>query len=114
MAESFNDGGHAGSSPKPAEPDDPFLLTPASTAGDASLMLDAIIEEFAAQGWAAGRIEALFQDPFYSAPAALCAQFGLADVRVRIADAVARRSTIRIRMSETTGDSGTQPAPFAV
>jgi len=99
---------------KPVEPDDPFQLTPASTAGDASFMLDAIIEEFAAQGWPAGRIESLFKDQFYTTTATLCTRFGLPDIQRRIAEAMARRSAVRTRVSEVPPDPGSHPAPFAV
>lgn len=109
-----NSGGSTLPPPKPAEPNDPFQLTPASAAGDASFMLDAIIEEFAAQGWPASRIESLFKDQFYTTTASLCTRFGLPDVQRRIAEAVARRSAVRTRVNEIPPGPGSHPTPFAV
>ena len=62
---------------KECEPDDPMELHAHAVSGDATLMLDQLIEEFARMGWDAGRIESLFQDPFYQAMHDLKLKFGL-------------------------------------
>lgn len=81
---------------KECEPDDPMECHARSVPGDASLMLEQLIEEFARMGWDAGRIECLFQDPFYLATYDLRLRFGLDVVRARIAAVLSRHGVLRI------------------
>lgn len=81
---------------KECEPDDPMELHAHAVIGDAALMLDQLIEEFARMGWDAGRIECLFQDPFYQAMHDLRLKFGLEAIRVRIAAVLARHGVLRV------------------
>lgn len=81
---------------KECEPDDPMELHAHAVSGDAALMLDQLIEEFARMGWDAVRIEYLFQDPFYQAMHDLRLKFGLEVVRGRIAAVLGRHGVLRV------------------
>lgn len=81
---------------KECEPDDPMELHAHAVSGDAALMLDQLIEEFARMGWDTNRIESLFQDPFYQAMHGLKLKFGLEMIRERIAAVIGRHGVLRV------------------
>lgn len=81
---------------KECDPDDPMELHAHAVPGDAGLMLDQLIEEFARMGWDAVRIEYLFQDPFYQAMHDLKLKFGLDAIRARITAVLSRHGVLRV------------------
>jgi hypothetical protein len=88
-----------------AEPEDPLELVAAPAAGDPAVMLDGLIQEFAAMGWDAGRLLGLFRSPAYPLLNLLWEHYGEQRVRRRVEALVGSWGAVRVR-EVVAGDPG--------
>lgn len=86
--------------PRAYEPDDPMVLQGTEVGGDCRVMLDSIIEEYAMMGWDAGKIEKLFDLPFFRATHGLMVQMGKDAIRRRIREVLGRVGVLRFDSKE--------------
>ncbi len=70
--------------PKHSDPDDPMRVKVGLAEGDPHLMLDGLIEEYAAMGWDANQIAEIFESPFFLATHGLTQLFGPEVIHRRI------------------------------
>ncbi len=85
---------------RPVEPADPMELNAEGAPGDAWVMLDVIVEEYARMGWSAEKMMELFTDPFFQATSGLTRMFGEEAVRNRVTETLARCGVLRVRITE--------------
>ncbi|MCC6491416.1 MAG: hypothetical protein IT424_00155 [Pirellulales bacterium] len=82
-------------------PDDPLELQGFEMAGDARLMLQLLVEEYARMGFDARQITDLALDANYQAFHGLRRAFGDDALRSRIAEIVSRCGVVRVTARET-------------
>lgn len=86
-------------------PADPMEMTAVEIPGDANLMLQLLVEEYARIGWGLDDLMRLARDPNYTAFYGLLQLFGEDEVRSRISHILSRCGVMRFTASEA------QPAP---
>jgi hypothetical protein len=96
---------------RPAEPDDPWTLNATAVGGDPEVMLGCLVQEYAALGWSAREILALFRDPFYPALHALRDFYGEEVLRERVAALVGQSAGFHFQVTvrETPEPAESEP-----
>jgi hypothetical protein len=89
------------------EADDPMELVATTITGDASAMLECIVQEFAWMGWDEEKLMELFHSSAYPVLVQLRESFGEEVVRRQIRNILARQGTFRVR---ETIDEATEAA----
>jgi hypothetical protein len=82
-------------------PDDPMEMHGFEVPGDADLMLQMIVEEYARIGWGLDDMMRLARDPNYTAFYGLSQTHGEIELRRRITEILARCGVIRVTAAET-------------
>jgi hypothetical protein len=77
------------------ESDDPLELVASPAPGDADVMLECIVQEFAGLGYDADELTGLFSNPAYPVPNQLLHYYGPAEIRRRIETLLARAGVFR-------------------
>ena len=72
------------------ESDDPLELVASPAPGNADVMLECIVQEFAGLGYDADELTGLFSNPAYPVPNQLLHYYGPAEIRRRIGALLAR------------------------
>lgn len=85
------------------EADDPLELVAEPLPGDANLMFQCLVQEFAWMGWGADQLLALFRSPEYPVLNQMLAHYGPAEVRRRVDELLARSGVLRVRESVADG-----------
>ena len=79
------------------ESDDPLELVASPAPGNADMMLECIVQEFAGLGYDADDLTGLFSNPAYPVPNQLLHYYGPAEVRRRIRALLARSGVFHTR-----------------
>jgi len=79
------------------ESDDPLELVARPAPGNADVMLECIVQEFAGLGYDADELTALFSNPAYPVPNQLLHYYGPAEIRRRISELLGRSGVFHTR-----------------
>jgi hypothetical protein len=101
---SGHDAGRLAGADKPAEPDDPMVLSRAYVPEALDAMSETVVQEFAQIGMPAEKIFRLFKSPFFSGTHRYYRLRGKAATLAMIARVLERAPVLRYRIKETNHD----------
>lgn len=91
-----------------AQPEDPFELIAEPAAGDPSVMLECILQEFAWMGWNRDQLLALFYHPGYPLLVELRRAYGDEEIARRVQELIDRWGVLRFRETVVEPEAETQ------